>query len=66
MSKLEQIETDILALSAKDLEALKQWFADLDYEHWDQQIEQDIANGRLEAFGQEALAEFQAGRCQTI
>lgn len=66
MSKLEQIETDILALSAKDFEALKQWFADLDYQHWDQQIEEDIANGRLDAFAQEALAEFQAGHCQTI
>lgn len=66
MSKLEQIETDILSLSAKDFEALKQWFADLDYQHWDQQIEQDIANGKLDTFAQEALAEFQAGHCQTI
>jgi len=39
---------------------------DLDYEHWDRQIEQDIANGRLNAFAQEALADFQAGHCQTI
>lgn len=66
MSKLEQIETDILALSAKDFEALKQWFADLDYQHWDQQIEEDIANGKLDTFAQEALVEFQAGHCQTI
>jgi hypothetical protein len=66
MSKLEQIETAILTLSAQDFEALKQWFTDLDYEHWDQQIEQDIANGRLNAFAQEALADFQAGHCQII
>jgi hypothetical protein len=66
MSKLEQIETAILTLSDQDFEALKQWFTDLDYEHWDQQIEQDIANGRLDAFAQEALAEFEAGHCQII
>ena len=66
MSKLEQIETAILTLSDQDFEALKQWFTDLDYEHWDQQIEQDIANGRLDAFAQEALAEFRAGHCQII
>ena len=66
MSKLKQIETDILTLSAKDFEALKQWLADLDFEHWDRQIEQDIANGNLDAFAQEALAEFQAGHCQPI
>jgi hypothetical protein len=66
MSTLEQIETAILTLSDQDFEALKQWFTDLDYEHWDRQIEQDIANGRLNAFGQEALTEFRAGHCQTI
>ena len=66
MSKLEQIETAILTLSAQDFEALKQWFTDLDYEHWDQQIEQDVANGRLDVFAQEALAEFRAGHYQTI
>ena len=66
MSKLEQIETAILTLSAQDFEALKQWFTDLDYEHWDQQIEQDVANGRLDVFAQEALADFQAGHCQII
>jgi hypothetical protein len=66
MSTLEQIETAILTLSDQDFEALKQWFTDLDYEHWDQQIEQDIANGRLNAFAQEALTEFRAGHCQTI
>ena len=58
MSKLEQIETDILALSAKDFEALKQWFADLDYEHWDQQIEQDIANGKLDALPKKPWLNF--------
>ena len=66
MSKLKQIETDILTLSAKDFEALKQSLADLDFEHWDRQIEQDIAEGNLDAFAQEALAEFQAGHCQPI
>lgn len=66
MSKLQQIETDILTLSAKDFEALKQWLADLDYQNWDRQIEQDIANGHLEALAQEALAEFEAGQCQSI
>jgi hypothetical protein len=66
MSKLEQIKTAILTLSAQDFEALKQWFTDLDYEHWDQQIEQDVANGRLDVFAQEALAEFRAGHYQTI
>jgi hypothetical protein len=35
-------------------------FLDLDNERWDKQIEQDIEDGKLEAFAQEAIAESEA------
>ncbi|MDJ0616448.1 MAG: hypothetical protein QNJ63_06810 [Calothrix sp. MO_192.B10] len=63
MSNLEQIETAILTLSSDEFQQLRQWFFDLDYQHWDKQLEQDIADGRLEALAEEAIAEFEAGRC---
>jgi hypothetical protein len=55
VSNLEEIEKAILSLSSNELEKLKQWFFDLDYQRWDEQIEQDIAEGHLEAFAQEAI-----------
>ena len=58
MSQLEQIETAILSLSSHDFEKLRQWFLNLDYELWDEQIERDIADGKLEALAAEALAKF--------
>ena len=58
MSQLEQIETAILSLSSHDFEKLRQWFLNLDYELWDEQIERDIADGKLEALAEEALAKF--------
>ncbi len=54
MSNLEQIEEAILSLPHHEFEQLKRWFFDLDYERWDEQLEQDIADGKLEAFAQEA------------
>ena len=66
MSNLEQIEAAILALSSKEFEKLRLWLFDLDYERWDEQIEQDIKDGKLETFAQEAIAEFEAGHCREI
>ena len=67
MSKnLEQIEAAILSLPSNDFEKLRLWFFNLDYQRWDEQLERDIADGKLEALAQEAIAEFQAGHCREI
>ncbi|MFB2769754.1 hypothetical protein ACE1AT_10760 [Pelatocladus sp. BLCC-F211] len=66
MSTLEQIEAAILTLASQDFERLRQWFFDLDYQRWDEQLEQDIADGKLEALAQEAIAEFESGQCREI
>jgi len=66
MSNLEQTKAAILSLPSNEFEKLKQWFFDLDYERWDKQLEQDIAEGKLEAFAQEAISEFEAGHCREI
>lgn len=66
MLNLKQIESAILSLPSDEFEKLRLWFLDLDYERWDQQLEQDIADGKLEALAQEAIAEFEAGHCREI
>lgn len=66
MSTLQQIEAAILTLPSEDFEKLRQWFFDLDYQRWDNQIERDIADGKLEALAQEAIAEFREGHCREI
>jgi hypothetical protein len=56
MLTLEQIESAILQLSPDEYKKLIEWFADLDYQRWDGQLEKDIADGKLEALAQEAIA----------
>lgn len=63
---IEQIENAILNLSKTDFTKLRNWLLDLDYQEWDQQLEQDINEGKLDALAQEALAEFEAGYYQEL
>jgi len=56
MLTLEQIESAILQLPPDEYKKLLEWFADLDYQRWDEQLEKDIADGKLEALAQEAIA----------
>lgn len=66
MSTLEQIEEAILTLSSEEFQSLKDWFFEVDYQRWDEQLEQDITDGKLETLAQEAIADYQAGHCQML
>ena len=58
MSTLEQIEAAILTLPSDEFQRLKQWLSDVDYQRWDEQLEKDIEDGKLDALAEEAIAEF--------
>jgi hypothetical protein len=66
MSTIEQIEAAILTLPSDEFQQLRKWFFDVDYQRWDEQLEQDIAEGKLDALADEAIAEFKAGHCREI
>jgi hypothetical protein len=66
MSTVERIEAEILKLSPKELTQLTDWVLALDEQAWYEQIEQDIAAGKLDFLAQEALAELEAGNCRTL
>ncbi len=55
-----------LELSSEEFEELRQWFFELDYQHWDKKLEQDVADGKLEALAEEAIGEFKAGHFRTL
>ncbi len=66
MSTLEQIAAAILALPAHEFRRLRQWFLDVDNQRWDEQIEPDVADGKLDALAETAIAEFKAGHGREI
>ncbi len=66
MLTLEQIEAAILKLPPNEFQQLLEWFFDLDYQRWDEQLEKDVADGKLEDLAQEAIADFEAGDYRAI
>ena len=66
MTKLEQIEKSIAALSDQELKELASWFEELRWQRWDRQLEDDVKAGRLDRLADEALADFNAGRTRPL
>ena len=56
MTQIEQIQAQIDALPQQDFIKLREWFSEKDWLLWDQQIEADSANGKLDFLLEEAKA----------
>jgi hypothetical protein len=66
MSTIDRIETAILTLAPAEFQRLRQWFSDVDYQRWDEQLQRDVADRKLDALAKEAISEFKAGHCREI
>lgn len=53
---VEQLQSEIKALSESDFARLRNWLIDLDWERWDRQLESDLAAGKLDFLIDEAVA----------
>jgi hypothetical protein len=63
MSSVNDIEEAVQRLTPAELDAFRTWFAEFDAAAWDREIEDDVAAGRLDALGDEALEDRRAGPC---
>jgi hypothetical protein len=66
MTKIEALEREVEKLSREELASFRDWFVEYDWQAWDRQIERDSAEGRLDKFAAEALAEFERGETREI
>ena len=62
MTKLEQIEKAVTALTPTEIKQFASWFAEFHADLWDQQIMADAQSGRLDKFLAEAKAEIAEGK----
>lgn len=63
---LQEIELAVSQLSPEELIAFRAWLAEFDAAIWDQQVEADVAAGRLDALAEKALQHLQEGRCTDL
>jgi hypothetical protein len=66
MSRVEQIEGEVKSLSLDELKAFRDWFARFDAEVWDEQIESDATNGKLQSLAERALRDHESGRSTVL
>ena len=63
MAQVDQIKSDIEDLSPEDFAQLREWLAEKDWQLWDEQLEKDVASGKLEFLREEAEAAKARARC---
>ena len=63
---VEDIEEAITQLPEEQLREFRSWYEKYDLETWDEQIEQDSAEGKLGALAEAAIADHEAGKSRKI
>ncbi len=66
MNKVEKIGREIQEFSPAELAAFRKWFQGYDSEVWDEQIEHDVATGKLDKLAEKALADHKTGGTKEI
>ena len=66
MSNLEDIEAAVKQLTPAKRAEFRAWFVAFDATDWDQQMEDDMAAGKLDWLANEAISDSQAGRCSEL
>ena len=62
----EELKSGVTQLPAGERANFFRWFEEFMADQWDQQIEADILTGKLDAAGQRADADYEAGRCTPL
>jgi hypothetical protein len=66
MAQVEHIQAEIEALPKDDFTRLREWFAEKDWQRWDEQLEVDVAVGKLDLLLEEAKAAKSQGKLREL
>ena len=66
MPSLKRIESEVAALPERELLQFSNWFARFEADRWDRSLENDIADGKLDALAAEALSHHAAGQSKPL
>jgi len=66
VTRLEELKEAVRRLSREELAHFRDWFMEFDASSWDREFEEDVAQGKLERFAEEALEDLRHGRCRDL
>ena len=59
---VKEVERSVAQLPQEQLRQFRAWYEKFDSEAWDEQIQKDIAAGKLDVLAEVAIADHQAGK----
>jgi hypothetical protein len=66
MATLEEIEKAVTELPADQLARFRAWFEEFEAARFDQKIERDAKDGKLDQLADRAISDFRAGRAREL
>jgi hypothetical protein len=66
MTRVEQLEQQIVQLDPEEFAQLREWLMEQDWLEWDRQIGHDAASGKLDHLVKQALADHAAGKSRPL
>ena len=66
MTTVKEIEEAVANLAKPELDKFRLWFEKFDAEVWDKQFEDDVRSGKLDQLADQALKDFEEGRCTKL
>lgn len=66
MSRLEEVEKNVEAMSPQELASFREWFARFEETAWDEQFERDASSGKLDALASAVVSVHRAGKSRGL
>jgi len=66
MTRVEQLEHEIVQLDPEEFAQLREWLLEQDEAEWDREIERDAASGKLDRLMKQSLADHAAGKSRPL
>ena len=63
---IKEIESAIAQLPPSELAELARWFEEFRAQVWDERLEQDMKDGRLDSLLKQAEQDFEKGQCEPL
>jgi len=63
---VEEVEKAVTQLPQDQLRQFRAWYEKFDSEAWDDQIEEDVASGKLDTLAEAAIADHKAGKTKKL
>jgi hypothetical protein len=66
MTTVAEISGAVRRLPKRELARFRKWFSEYDAAVWDEQLDRDVAAGRLDKLADEAVRDLKAGRTTAL